>query len=103
MLYHPCADRNQIAALKQIVKKCLYRYVITPSDRLLPGFPFALVAWGSRLEFSVVDEQMIIGFIRMKALRGPEKTPRDGQYKAGLLEKAEFVSSNDDALLCPSM
>ena len=34
MLYHPCADRRQIAKLRRVVTSCLRRHVITPSRQL---------------------------------------------------------------------
>lgn len=85
------------------MKSCLYRHIITASDLLDPERPFALVAWGKSLELSVIDKGIVVGFIRMNALQGPEKTSRDGQYSADLIEKANIVTSHDDDLLCPNM
>lgn len=36
MLYHPCANKNQVEYLKKIVKLCLYRHIITPYNLLSP-------------------------------------------------------------------
>lgn len=36
MLYHPCANKNQVQLLKKIVKMCLYRHIITPYNLLTP-------------------------------------------------------------------
>lgn len=81
----------------------MYRHLITASDRLTAERPFALVAWGKSLEFSAIERNVVIGFIRMNALQGPEHTSRDGQYKQSLQEKANIVSTIDDELLCPNM
>lgn len=100
-LYHPCANKHQIEELKTIVKSCLYRHIITPS--LLPSKdrPFAIVAWGVLLEFSVLHRDIVESFIRQYALKGPEKTARDGQYDHLLLESAQVVSTVNDDVLCP--
>lgn len=37
MLYHPCADRNEVNLLKKIVKNCLYKHIITPYNLLEPN------------------------------------------------------------------
>lgn len=34
MLYHPCADPDEVEKLRRILTGCLYRYVITPYDEL---------------------------------------------------------------------
>ena len=34
MLYHPCADPQQVQTLKQLVKSCVWKYVITPWNQL---------------------------------------------------------------------
>lgn len=34
MLYHPCADEREIAKLKRIIQKCLFRHIITPYNGL---------------------------------------------------------------------
>lgn len=93
----------QVNKLKELVKKCLYRHVITASDRLEPSRPFALVAWGKSVEMSVIDEGVVMGFIRMNALQGPEKVSRDGQYDQALITKAKVITTQDDELLCPNM
>lgn len=93
----------QVNKLKELVKKCLYRYVITPSERLDQWRPFALVAWGKSVEMSVIDADVVMGFIRMNALQGPEKVSRDGQYDQALISKAAVVTTQDDELLCPNM
>lgn len=100
-LYHPCANKHQIEELKQIVKSCLYRHVITPSDLTSKDRPFAVVAWGALLEFSVLQREVVEDFIREHALKGPERISRDGQYDHLLLEPAQVVSTADDEVLCP--
>lgn len=34
MLYHPCANKNEVQYLKKVVKLCLYRHIITPYNLL---------------------------------------------------------------------
>lgn len=102
-LYHPCANGRLIEQLKNLVSKCLFRHIITPYEKLTAERPFALVAWGRSLEMSVIIPELVIAFIRMNALHGPEKTARDGQYLAGLLKNSKFVSDENDSNLCPSM
>lgn len=101
-LYHPCANRQEVNKLKTIVKQCLYRHVITPYKLPNSDKPFALVAWGKSLEMSFINSKMIIGFIRMNALQGPESISKDGQYSEMIAEAAVQVSLND-ASLCPNM
>lgn len=100
-LYHPCANKDQVEQLKRIVKSCLYRHVITPSVLPSKDRPYALVAWGALLEFSVLQREVLEDFIREHALKGPEQTARDGQYDHLLLAPAEVVSTVDDGELCP--
>lgn len=102
VLYHPCSNSNQVEKLRSLVKGCLYRYVITSSERLSSERPFALVAWGTSIEFSVVDSTVVVEFIKKNALNGPEKVSRDGQYDELLAQKAEIVSTIDDDVLCPT-
>lgn len=124
-LYHPCANhqevqtqfnftlnwiRNnlyfydilQVNKLKSLIKKCLYRHIITPYALLSSDKPFALVAWGKSLELPIVDTKMAIGFIRMNALQGAEQIARDGEYNETIVEAANILSANDSAL-CPNM
>ncbi|KAJ8917604.1 hypothetical protein NQ315_000087 [Exocentrus adspersus] len=102
MLYHPCAERNQVNALKALVKSCLYRHVITPYDQLTMERPLALVTWGHRLEMSKVSDEVVVGFIKSHALKGPEKVSRNGQYDLALSSSAKIVSTVDDIKLCPN-
>ncbi|CAH1960880.1 unnamed protein product [Acanthoscelides obtectus] len=102
MLYHPCANKNQVNFLKKMVKSCLYKHVITPYDQLTVERPLALVTWGHRLEMSKVAGELVVDFIRKNALRGPEKTTKDGQYSLTLIERARIVSDIDDSSLCPT-
>lgn len=100
-LYHPCANKQQIDEFRQIVKSCLYRHIITPSDLPSRDRPFALVTWHAKLEFSVLERTVVEDFIRAYSLKGPEQTSRDGQYDHLLVEPAAVVSTRDDEVLCP--
>ncbi|XP_074028435.1 uncharacterized protein isoform X2 [Leptinotarsa decemlineata] len=101
MLYHPCANKNQVKLLKSIVKSCLYKHVITPHSELSYDRPLALVTWGHRLEMSKVSTSVAVEFIKKYALNGPEKTTKDGQYSWMLEERSKIVSDLDDTNLCP--
>ncbi|XP_055537761.1 uncharacterized protein LOC129725698 [Wyeomyia smithii] len=100
-LFHPCANKHQIEELKQIVKGCLYRHIITPSDLPSKDRPFAIVTWNTLLEFSVLQREIVEAFIRQYALKGPEQLSRDGQYEELLLEPAQVVSTIEDEVICP--
>lgn len=101
MLYHPCALQSEVDRLRKIVKNCLYRYIITPSQDLTPERPMALVAWGHSLEMSVISEELAIGFIRKRALHGRENLWDQGQYNHLLIANATVVSDIHDSRLCP--
>ncbi|XP_053687903.1 uncharacterized protein LOC128737312 [Sabethes cyaneus] len=100
-LYHPCANKQQVEEFKQIVKGCLYRHIITPSDLPSKDRPFAVVTWGALLEFSVLQREIVEDFIRIYALRGPEQVARDGQYEELLVEPAKIISTLEDEVICP--
>lgn len=102
-VYHPCANKRQLDSFRKLVKRCLYRHIITPYEKLNAERPFALIAWGHSLEMSVVANELIIAFVRMNALQGPEKTSKNGQYNGGIIEQAKIVSNKDDNSLCPAM
>lgn len=101
--YHPCVNKRQLDDYRKLVKKCLYRHIITPYENLDAERPFALIAWGHSLEMSVVSSELIVVFIRMNALQAPERISRNGQYTLGIMEHAKFVSDKDDNSLCPNM
>lgn len=102
-VYHPCVNKRQLDEFRKLVKSCLYRHIITPYEILGAERPFALIAWGRSLEMSVVDHELVIGFIRMRALQGPEKMSKNGQYNRDIIEQAKIVSDADDNNLCPHM
>uniref|UniRef100_A0A0M3I582 DUF3105 domain-containing protein n=1 Tax=Ascaris lumbricoides TaxID=6252 RepID=A0A0M3I582_ASCLU len=43
MLYHPCADSDEVDKLRRIVRACLYRHIITPYNLLQPQRHGAIV------------------------------------------------------------
>uniref|UniRef100_A0A1Y1LUY2 DUF3105 domain-containing protein n=1 Tax=Photinus pyralis TaxID=7054 RepID=A0A1Y1LUY2_PHOPY len=100
MLYHPCANVRETEYLKEIVKNCLYRHIITPYTLLTMDRPLALLAWGHSLEMSKVDTATVINFIRRRALQGPERISRDGDYDHKLVNPAKVVSDQEDSDLC---
>ncbi|XP_022184770.2 uncharacterized protein LOC111044029 [Nilaparvata lugens] len=101
MLYHPCAHPLLVRELKDIVKSCLYRHVITPYNLLSPIRPLALVAWGWAMTMSMVDEESVRQFITAHALRGAENITTDGQYDHLLQDAATIVTSEHDSTVCP--
>ncbi|KAK7794145.1 hypothetical protein R5R35_012528 [Gryllus longicercus] len=100
-LYHPCANPVEVNRLRQLVSKCLWRHVISPSNFLDPERPLALLAWGWRLTMPAAQSDVIQEFIQQHALKGPEAISRDGQYDLGLLNPAQYVSNPEDDMLCP--
>lgn len=63
--------------------------------------PLALLTWGCRLTMSYVNPTIVKHFVRVKALRGPERLSNDGYFQDQLLSKAELVFDKDDSILCP--
>jgi hypothetical protein len=102
-LYHPCADREQVDQMRNLIKKCLFRHVITPFLNLTPERPIALVGWSASLEMSHFDVNLSIKFIKQFSKTGPEHVFRDGQYKHLLIDKAQYVTNVIDSELCPNM
>lgn len=102
-LYHPCADLRGISILKKLVKSCLRKHIISPVKEIPRDRPFVLVAWGVRMRMSVVNSSIIQDFIRKNALKGPERSPTDGQYAIVLQEEAQIVSDFEDSNLCPNL
>jgi len=104
LLYHPCVDQYQLDVVKDIIRDCIRKHIITPSRLVLPSAPIALVAWGCILELSSLDESLIKRFVKEKGLHGPEgHLPKQGQYEHLLLKKAEPPLGSDinDTVLCP--
>jgi len=104
MLYHPCANTEEVEKLKKQVRGCLRKHVITPDITMPEETPLVLVAWGCRLLMTHFDEFQVVKFIKEKALHGPGGTdPRDGSWDLGLLEQSKTVKGSDynDTNLCP--
>ncbi|KAH8301890.1 hypothetical protein KR044_000373 [Drosophila immigrans] len=107
MLYHPCAYHGQVEQLQHIVRGCLYRHLITPSQDLTSERPLALLSWSTSLSMSVVDRKQVAEFIRKYAKWGPLGLPnlsrvveKRDTYKAALLTEAHLVTDLDDSELC---
>eukprot|EP00096_Caligus_rogercresseyi_P006091 TRINITY_DN2227_c0_g1_i1.p1 TRINITY_DN2227_c0_g1~~TRINITY_DN2227_c0_g1_i1.p1 ORF type:complete len:244 (-),score=61.24 TRINITY_DN2227_c0_g1_i1:72-803(-) len=104
MLYHPCTHFGVVEELRQLVKGCLRKYIITPYAKLPEERPLSLVAWGCHLSMSHVDKKEVIRFIEDRALHGPEgRYSKEGQYTYKLKELAKPPkgSDMDDSKLCP--
>ncbi|KAL7637630.1 UNVERIFIED_CONTAM: hypothetical protein RMT77_012359 [Armadillidium vulgare] len=105
MLYHPCAEPLLVHRLKTLVKECVYKHIITPSNMVTIDRPLVLVAWGCKIEMAVVDEERVVDFIRARALKGPEGTlSKQGTFSQELIEKSvpPSGSSINDSNLCPN-
>ncbi|CAI5447785.1 unnamed protein product [Caenorhabditis angaria] len=102
LLYHPCADLDELNILRNLVTSCIYRHVITPYLKLEKDKPFALVGWGSRIEMSHVEEEKVVEFLKKYARRAPEEITRDGLYDQYLVKAASFVSGPKDDQICPN-
>jgi len=105
MLYHPCADSTEVDKLKQLVRGCIRKHVITPYNKLPMEQPLALATWGCHLHMAQVDEAAVRSFIRETALQGTEgHLSREGQYDYMLVQKAQppVGSDIDDSVLCPN-
>ncbi|EDW18387.1 uncharacterized protein LOC6582207 [Drosophila mojavensis] len=107
LLYHPCAFQGQVAQLENIVRGCLYRHLVTPSQLLTPERPLAVLAWRHSLTMSVVDRELVGQFIRKYAKQGPLAIPilsrvveKRESYKAALLTEARLVTDLDDSEVC---
>jgi len=103
MLYHPCAEEEQVNKLRQLVTSCISRHVITPYDKLSNDRPLALLAWGAKLEMNTVDLSQAIRFMRKHAHVAPEDLSKDGHYNEMLLHPASIVSDKEDSVVCPNI
>lgn len=107
-LYHPCADQREVATLRRVVTSCLRRHVITPSRELSRTQPLALLTYGCKLTMNKVNVQAAEDFILENAFNPARTTEaanwKDGQYTAGLIERAEVPNGSDirDDNLCPN-
>ena len=89
--------------LKNLVKNCLFRHIITPYNKLSEKRPLALVAWKSSLEMNVFDTELAKQFIMKRGKTGPEKTSKNGQYDKLLTLPANVVSDIDDSQMCKNV
>lgn len=86
-----------------MVKKCLYRHIITPYNKLSKKRPFALVGWKSSLEMNFIDYELSKQFILKRGKTGPEKTSKNGQYDKLLVAAANIISDIDDSQMCKNV
>lgn len=89
--------------LKNLVKNCLYRHIITPYNKLSEKRPLALVGWKSSLEMNVFDNELAKQFILKRGKTGPEKTSKNGQYEMLLTVAANVISDIDDSQMCKNV
>lgn len=107
LLYHPCAVHGQVEELKNIVRNCLYRHLISPSFSLSRERPLAVLSWSHSLSMSVLDKDQVAQFIRKYAKKGPLAIPnlsrvveKRATYKAGLRIEAHLITDLDDSEVC---
>lgn len=105
-LYDPCTDREEVEKVKNLVRSCIRKHIITPSEMLTYEYPMALLTWGCKLEFTRLHRNKSMSFIREKAM-DPKRTneydlANDGHYSHGLFKKADVVSDYGDSNLCPN-
>lgn len=86
------------------VNSCKYKWesLLLMVIAILLFQPLALLSWGCRLPMSYVNPTVVKQFIWQKALRGPEKISRDGQFRDGLLKSSDIVTDSSDSVLCPN-
>ncbi|KAK7087127.1 uncharacterized protein [Littorina saxatilis] len=102
MLYHSCADPQQVETLRNIVTGCLRKHIITPYKLLPEEMPFALLTWGCKLLMSSVTTSVATNFIKSRALQAPEgQVAGDGEYNTSLTVPAQTVSDYKDSVICP--
>ncbi|XP_066263220.1 uncharacterized protein [Branchiostoma lanceolatum] len=104
-LYDPCAPRVQVDVLKQTVRRCLRKHIITPYTQLTQTYPFALSAWGCTMEMAHINVTEVQGWIVEHALQSGEESTetRDGQYSHWLLQAADIVSDEQESVICPDI
>lgn len=100
MLYHPCANGNEVLALKNLVTNCLYRHIITPSLDLTPERPLALVSWGYKLLLPRFDKDLALKFILERFNKGYERTSKNGKYSYALISEATYLTDRYDSHVC---
>lgn len=104
MLYHPCANKMQVEQLKNTLRACVYRHIISPSLLLTSKRPLALLVWGNSLEMSVVHVPTVVDFIKNFANKGPESgEPNIQKYDAGLVQESRLVTDEKDSELCANI
>ncbi|KAH9525840.1 hypothetical protein Btru_002520 [Bulinus truncatus] len=102
LLYHPCANKDEIKMARKIVKNCLRKHIISPYKKMPPGVKFVLMAWRKKLMLNFPYYNAMVSFIKANAKKAPEgPLATDGQYSIGLLDPAEIVSDIDDSRICP--
>lgn len=105
LLYHPCAFAGQIEQLQKTLKGCLYRHIITPTQHLSPRRPLALLAWGKSLQMSVVDDAIVVKFIKDNAKLGLRQKQQKLKlssklYDAAILSEGHLVTDEQDKEIC---
>lgn len=88
--------------MKNIIKGCLFRHIITPFANLTHERPIAIVGWSASLEMSFVDSELLQRFIMFYAKTGPERVFRDGQYRELIIERAKIITNVIDSTVCPN-
>lgn len=79
--------------------------MITPSQSLTRQRPMALIAWGTSLQMSVVDDDIVVKFIKDNAKLGFRQKQRKLKlsaklYDADILTEAHLVTDEQDTEIC---
>ena len=78
--------------------------MISPNRHLTAQRPFALIAWGRKLEFNHVNQTELIDFIKAYAFQAPESfNVLQGQFDKELIKVSDEVRNSDylDSNVCP--
>ena len=104
LLHHPCVNSDLLHQLRSIVQRCIFKHVVTPSWRVQPSRPLVLVAHGCMFQMSRVSTELVVAFIRRRALAGKEgHLAKQGQFRDQLVRESRPPAGSDvnDTVLCP--
>ncbi|XP_037089770.1 uncharacterized protein LOC119110138 [Pollicipes pollicipes] len=104
LLHHPCVEPNQLRQLRSLVLRCIFKHVVTPSLRVDRQRPLVLIAHGCAFQMARVSTELVVAFIRARALHGKEgRLAKQGQFQDQLLRAAAAPPGSDvtDSVLCP--
>ncbi|KAF0298949.1 hypothetical protein FJT64_003720 [Amphibalanus amphitrite] len=104
LLHHPCVDPDLLRQLRSLVQRCIFKHIVTPSWRVERTRPLVLVAHGCTFQMARVSTELVVAFIRRRALAGKEgRLAEQGQFRDQLTREARAPLGSDvnDTVLCP--